>query len=103
MKKIKSKYFYTSYLIQLKNRIFKILPLFEEQNDGVYKHIDTLLIELFELEEVFEEFEAKKWYISTLATLKSFRNEEFNSKRIRTNVLRIVNLIDKEIKEERKI
>lgn len=98
MKKVKQGYFYIAYLTELKNRVFKIIPLFvEEKNSGVYKHIDTVFDELLGLKDVFERLEAKDWYISTLATLKTFKNKKLGDRQVRSEVLRLLNLIDKEI------
>jgi hypothetical protein len=94
---------FNNYLSKLKNRLFKILPLFEEKNDGLYLYIDSLCFELYGLQYVVNGIEQSNVYIGLLATLESLLDEsiihEKGDKFIRSEILRIVNVVDK-LKEE---
>lgn len=62
------------YLNSLVNNVFKILPLYEEQNVGITKYVDSLLFELYGLEDVVMIKHSYEYY-SILATLKSVNKE----------------------------
>lgn len=95
-----SSIFYVSYLTGLKSKIFKILPLFEEENHEVFIYIDSLCMELYGQQYVFEDLVAGDWYISTLGTLEAFLAGKvyFDKTHIvKREVLKICNNIDKEL------
>lgn len=64
----------TIYLNTLVNSVFKILPLYEEQNVGIKTYVESLLFELYGLEEAVE-IEHSYEYIALLSTLESVKSE----------------------------
>lgn len=88
-----------SYLENLKNRLFKIIPLFEESNEGIYKYIDSLLFELGGMIYVVKELENNSMFLSLIATLESLLDEslagEYNIHLIRREVFRCLNIVEK--------
>lgn len=88
-----------SYLETLKNRLFKIIPLFEENNEGIYKYIDSLLFELYGMIYVVEGFEDNSMFLSLIATLESLLDEslvaEYNIPLIRREVFKCLSIIKK--------
>lgn len=62
-----------SYLNSTVNSVFKILPLYEEDNIGLDAYIDSLLFELSSLDYVFSIEEHK--YSSLLLILSSIKRE----------------------------
>lgn len=63
-----------NYFDSLVNNIFKILPLYEEKNQGVSTYVDSLLFEINGLEDLID-IEVSSEYISLINTLKSIKKE----------------------------
>lgn len=88
-----------SYLETLKNRLFKIIPLFEENNEGIYKYIDSLLFELSGMIYVVKELKNNSMFLSIIATLESLLDEslagEYNISLVRREVFRCLNIVEK--------
>jgi len=84
------------YLSTVVNSVFKILPMFEERNIGVQKYLDSLLFELYGLEEAVS-MEHSYEYISLLSTLESVKKEvaKPDSKKtvIKREVFKCINII----------
>lgn len=84
------------YLNSIVNSVFKILPLYEEQNFGVEIYVESLLFELYGLEESVE-IEHSYEYISLLSTLESVKREvsKDDSKKsiIKREVFKCINII----------
>mgnify|MGYP001367760492 FL=1 len=62
------------YLDTLINSVFKILPLYEENNIGVETYVESLLFELYGVEKVIDIGSSYE-YIVLLSTLESVRSE----------------------------
>lgn len=92
------------YLDRLKARIFKILPLIEEDNKGVFMYVDSLLFELYGLQHVVRNMVNSQEYVSLLCTLESLQDEiivkEKDFRFIRSEILRLVGTVDKLQKKE---
>lgn len=84
------------YLNTVVNSVFKILPLYEEQNVGVKTYIESLLFELEGLEEVVA-IEYTYEYFSLLSNLASVKKEiaKPDSKKpiIKREVFKCINII----------
>lgn len=84
------------YLNAVVNSVFKILPLFEEQNIGVHKYLESLLFELYGLEKSVS-IEHSYEYISLLSTLESVKSEieKSDSKKsvVKREVFKCINII----------
>lgn len=84
------------YLNAVVNSVFKILPLYEEQNVGIKIYIESLLFELYGLEEAVK-IENSYEYISLLSTLESVKKEitKEDSKKatIKREVFKCINVI----------
>lgn len=84
------------YLNSVVNSVFKILPLYEEKNVGVDTYIESLLFELYGLEEsvaIQHSYE----YISLLSTLESVKKEisKEDSKKptVKREIFKCINVI----------
>lgn len=90
------------YLDALINSVFKILPLYEERNDGIQTYIESLLFELYGLDKVFDIKDSYE-YISVLSILESIKEEvaKENSKKrvIKREVFKCINIIKNTIKK----
>lgn len=71
---IKNKKRLVIYLNSVVDSVFKILPLFEEKNIGVQVYIESLILELCELDNVIDIDDSYE-YISLILTLKSIKKE----------------------------
>lgn len=84
------------YLNSVVNSVFKILPLFEEKNIGVDTYIESLLFELYGLNESVN-VEHSYEYISLLSTLESVRAEigKENSRKstVKREIFKCINII----------
>lgn len=84
------------YLNSIVNSVFKILPLYEEQNVGVETYVESLIFELDGLQEVIA-IEHSYEYISLLSTLASVKKEvaKESSKKsvIKREVFKCINII----------
>lgn len=89
------------YLDALINSVFKILPLYEERNDGIQTYIESLLFELYGLDKVFDIKDSYE-YVSVLSILESIKEEvaKENSKKrvIKREVFKCINIIKNTIK-----
>lgn len=88
-----------NYLEVLKNRVFKIIPLYEEKNAGLSHYIDSLTFELDGLQYAVEGFSNSHIYISIISTLESILNEVLMNRKgfkfLRSQVLDTLSLIEK--------
>lgn len=84
------------YLNSVVNSVFKILPLYEEQNEGVTTYVESLIFELDGLQDIIM-IEHSYEYISLLSTLSSVKKElekENNRKPIiKREVFKCINII----------
>ncbi len=84
------------YLNTLVNSVFKILPLYEEENVGVITYIESLLFELYGLDKAVEVKHGHE-YISLLAILESVRMEVSKKKSkkqtVKREVFKCINVI----------
>ena len=85
-----------TYLETSINSIFKILPLFEEKNTGVHVYIESLLFELYGLNDSVS-IEYAYEYISLLSNLESIKKElqkEVSEKTIiKREVFKCINIV----------
>jgi len=91
---------YREYLIGLKNMTYKILPLYEEQNPHILDYIDSVCTEIKGLKNLIENLPYGIWYVKTLATLEALKIESGmmdQKKKIKKEVFRILDVIDKQI------
>jgi hypothetical protein len=84
------------YLDTTVNSVFKILPLYEEQNIGVATYIESLIFELDGLQDIVA-IEHSYEYISLLSILASVKKEaeKKDSKKpvIKREVFKCINII----------
>jgi hypothetical protein len=70
----KSKIF-INYSSSLVDRLFKILPLYEEKNDGLFTYIQSLIYEFNGLVWVIESLNDNSDILVLMATLESISND----------------------------
>lgn len=86
----------TIYLNSIVNSVFKILPLYEEKNVGVETYIESLLFELYGLEEAVA-IEHGAEYIAIISNLESVKKEvskeDGKKSVIKREVFKTINII----------
>ena len=84
------------YLNSIVNSVFKVLPLYEEQNVGVTTYVESLLFELYGLQEAVEIHHSYE-YISLLSTLESVKKEmakeDSRKATVKREVFKCINII----------
>lgn len=84
------------YLNSVVNSVFKILPLYEEKNIGVSTYIESLLFELYGLENAVD-IEYSYEYISLLSNLESVKleilREDGKKHVIKREIFKCINII----------
>jgi len=91
---------YREYLIELKNRVYKILPLYEEENECLGEYIDSVCFELYGLRKLIADLPYGIWYVKSLATLEQMKVETLNvgaKKRVKKETFKVLKLIDNQI------
>ncbi|MFO1442803.1 hypothetical protein KDN24_06190 [Bacillus sp. Bva_UNVM-123] len=90
------------YYNTLKNKLFKILCLFEEKNHGLTQFIDSLIYELYGLQYLIENDKYDS-ITSIIAILEHFYDDSLQSEVsigvIRREVFHCMDLIQKLIKD----
>lgn len=93
----------SKYLDELINRVYKILVLYEDSNEGINKYMDSLLIELGGMYAISEDISQNSKYISIVMTLASIqvliKNNDIKHSSIKSEVFKCINLI-KKVREE---
>lgn len=90
---------YISYMQQLKNSLFKILPLYEEKVPTINKHIDSVIFEVYHVREITPHYDGA-WLVQTQAVLNGLKEEcniDDNKDSVRGKVLTALDNIDKQI------
>jgi hypothetical protein len=84
------------YLGTVVNSVYKILPLYEEKNEGLDIYIESLLFELYGLDKAVYMNHSHK-YVSLLSTLESVRLEiakdESKQTVVRREVFKCINVV----------
>lgn len=93
-----------SYLHTLKNRLFRILPEYEENNHTLPVYIESLLFEINGLQKVVINESYNHVFVTILGVLKSLQDEvtyEGRHKVIKREVFKCISLVDKALNEKR--
>lgn len=91
---------YRIYLIDLKDDVFKVLPLYEEKSETFIDYLDSLLFKLYGLEYVIDGLPHDIWYVDTLSVLEQIFHLELSwayHKTVKKELFGVLRLIDKQI------
>jgi DUF1009 family protein len=96
---MKNKIMFERYLGNLVDRIYKILPLYEEQNEGLFKYIQSLVFELNGFHYVVNNG-LSYHYLSLMATLESLSDESLlsdkeNKEEVKREVFKCIDITKK--------
>jgi len=84
-----------NYFNFLVNRIFKILPISEQEPDTLREYLESLLLELSGSKELISELRNDGSFISLLATLQYFINNDCTHKVYKREVFRCIDILKK--------
>lgn len=65
---------YTSYLMTLQKSIFKILPLYEEENAYLFDYINSTIDKVIFVKEIIEPLPHGDWYVDVLGNLRQLES-----------------------------
>ncbi|WP_437132666.1 hypothetical protein [Bacillus atrophaeus] len=101
MKKISNPKIEVAYFNFLKSRIFKIIPLLEEENKGISNYISSLLFELYGVQHSIDSVKDSSDYVSILSTLESIQinisSDDYNFQIVRKELFKTLTTIEKMI------
>jgi hypothetical protein len=90
---------FSTYKRALVDRVYKILPLYEESNDGLFANIQSLVYELHGLLNVIESLNHNANYLSLIATLESLSDDslffDLEKEVVKREVFKCIDLIKK--------
>ena len=92
---------YMSYLKTLQKSIFKILPLYEEDNMYLCDYIESTIDKVIFVKEIIEPLPHGDWYVDVLGNLKhleSLSKLSDSHKKIRKIMFESTGLIEDQIK-----
>lgn len=93
---------YIDYLKILQKSIFKILPLYEENNKYLTDYIEGTIDKVIYVKEIIESLPNGNWYVETLGNLRKLRDLaeiEGQHKKIKKTMFESTNLIESHIKD----
>lgn len=88
------------YLTGLKNAVFKILPLKEEENEGLQDYLDSLFIRVTGALTTFPELRGNLKYISVVNTIAYFKDNTYTFKQCRREILNCCNILKGLVEDE---
>ncbi len=87
------------FLASMIGNIFKILPLYDENNIGIQSHIDSVAIQLIGAMDTFQDLKTNQKYISIINSINFLRKNDYTKKQCKREVLRCTNILESMIKE----
>ena len=87
------------FLTSMIGSIFKILPLYDENNVGLQSHIDSVAIQLIGAMDTFQELKTTQKYIPVINSINFLRKNEYTKRQCKREVLRCTNILEKMINE----
>lgn len=91
------------YKKYLKNKIYKLLPFFEENEENLPRYLDSLIYEMYGLQYLVDD-KLHPMVVTLICILEHFYDEcilgDYDIEIIRREVFHCLDLIEKFIKEE---
>ena len=85
--------FFINYLNFLISKVFKILPISEEQPETLKDYLEGLIIELKGNQSLISQIKCDANFLSLLGTLQYFIENECSHKVIKREVFKCINII----------
>ena len=87
------------FLNNMVGKIFKILPLKEENNLGFNDYVDSILVQLVGATKTFEELENNQDFLTVINIIQYINNNECSNKQCKREVFKCLDIIQKMTKE----
>lgn len=87
--------FFVNYFKFLTNRIFKILPISESEPQTLCDYLDSLILELSGGKELIAQIKHDANFLSLLATLQYFIDNEYSHDVLKREVFKCIRIIQK--------
>ena len=85
--------FFVNYLNFLISKVFKILPISEQEPDTLRDYLDSLILELKGSQSLIIKIKHDANFVSLLAILQYFTENECSHKVIKKETFRAINII----------
>jgi hypothetical protein len=83
------------YLTTMIGAVYKILPMYDENNDTLHDHLDSLYVQLAGGYEYYNELLNNQRFQSVINIIQYFRKYEFDKKTCKREVLKATNILEK--------
>jgi hypothetical protein len=87
--------FFLNYLNFLINRVYKILPISEDEPETLELYLDSLVLELLGSKDLILKLKKDASFLSLIATLQSLSENQYTHKVIKSQVFRCIDIIKK--------
>lgn len=83
------------YLKTMIGSVYKILPMYEDNNITLHDYLDSLYVQLVGATEYYDELRFNQRFQSIINIIQFFRTKEFDKKICKREVLKATNILDK--------
>ena len=83
------------FIKKMKNEIFKILPLKEETNAGLYDYIDSVSVQLNGALYTYPFLSEDSDYVAVLNIINYLKRNKFNVKQCKREVFKCLEILNK--------
>jgi len=83
------------YLSNMVGAVYKILPMYDNNDIKLSQYIDSLCIQLLGGLETFDELKICSKYLTVINIIQYFRTHEFDKKTCKREVLKCTNILSK--------
>ncbi len=87
--------FFLNYLNFLINRVYKILPISEDEPVTLKSYLDSLVLELLGSKDLILKLKKDASFLSLIATLQSLSENQYSHNVIRSEVFKCIDIIKK--------
>ena len=87
------------YLKTMIGSIYKILPMYDDNNVTLQDYLDSLYVQLVGASEFYDELKYNQRFYSIINIIQYFRTNEFDKKICKREVLKCTNILDKLLKQ----
>lgn len=87
--------FFLNYLNFLIGRVYKILPISEDEPVTLKSYLDSLVLELLGSKDLILKLKKDASFLSLIATLQSLSENQYEHKVIRSEVFKCIDIIKK--------
>jgi len=88
------------FLKNITGKVFKILPLKEENNIGFYDYVDSILVQLIGAKNTFSELENNQDFLTVINIIQYIKNNKCSNKQCKREIFKCLNIIQKITEEQ---